>query len=92
MYGYVILHMVCNVDDDSVSFTGIDGRPREPPINCDNGLSMAQSAQVLKYNLRPKEYVRGRSRKVDERVYWYNKRKYSHQTDRILWQLRQVVT
>lgn len=69
--GDVILRIVCNVDDDSIPFPGIDGWPREPPINCNDWLSMAESAHILHCNLRHKGNERIRSRKF-KRVYCCN--------------------
>lgn len=39
--------MVCNIDKNSISFPDIDSWPRKPPVYCDNGFCMAQSAHIL---------------------------------------------
>ena len=55
MNGNIILRVVCDIDENLVSFSNINGRAWKHPIYCNNWFSMAQPAHILDLNLRPKE-------------------------------------
>lgn len=51
MNGEIVLSVVGDVDDDPVAFPGVDGRPWKSAVHRDDGLRMAQPANVLRLNL-----------------------------------------
>nr|GMC94935.1 hypothetical protein Iba_chr05cCG3740 [Ipomoea batatas] len=50
--GNVVLCMISNIDTNSVSFSGINGRPWEHPINSHNRFCMAQPTHITLLNLK----------------------------------------
>ena len=51
VYRHVVLGMVGDIDDYSISFSGVDGRPREHTVHCNDWLRVAESTHILHYNL-----------------------------------------
>ena len=55
MNGYVILGVVCDIDNNSIAFSSINCRPRKHAIYRNNWFGMAQPAHILHLNLIPKQ-------------------------------------
>lgn len=70
MNGHIILCVVGHINQNSISFSGINCRSREHPIHCDNWLGVTQPAYILHLYLH--ENISRPQFKIRNKTNWSN--------------------